>query len=281
MTQTAKQLIDVGQIGNSSTGDILYDGGEKVNGVINSVYSAFGDQRLESLNNGVDSMVLHATGYYQKATAQTFRLPIELGTMWDVDATGGSVSPILPKGKRGECVRFINTNGSLSVNNPLVIQPQSGNSFVGLSGVLTVSTPYTIVECICISDGAVSIWNYNIKSLFGEEQKIIDTINIIGTINTVIPIVHVSQYTAFKLNLVAVGANGASRSSEVNILVDNINKKVYSTEFAVLYTSNEDLIDFSFSINAQNIITMIVKSTGANTRLSIKSTDVQRVGSST
>lgn len=64
--QTGKKLIDVGQIGNPSTGDPLYDGGVKLNEMVTNIYNAFGDVRLLTANNGVGTMLLHATGYYQK-----------------------------------------------------------------------------------------------------------------------------------------------------------------------------------------------------------------------
>ena len=50
--QTPKQLIDVGEIGNASTGDILFDGGVKINNDINAIYNAFGDQRKMATANG-------------------------------------------------------------------------------------------------------------------------------------------------------------------------------------------------------------------------------------
>ena len=61
-----KKVIDVGEVGNASTGDILYAGGVKINQNYDAIYNAFGDQRLFAAGSGEGSQKIHATSYYQK-----------------------------------------------------------------------------------------------------------------------------------------------------------------------------------------------------------------------
>lgn len=61
--QELKTLIDTGIKGNSSTGDILYDGGEKLNINMDSLWNVFGDYRLyDETTHGQGRQTLHAIG---------------------------------------------------------------------------------------------------------------------------------------------------------------------------------------------------------------------------
>lgn len=278
--QQPKKRVDVGQIGNASTGDILYDGGVKVNSNFDSVYNAFADQRYYAAGFGVENMKIHATGYYQKVDQAEFRTPIALGSQYDVDASTGAVSPILPKGKRGEGCVFVNMNGTLSINNPMVIQASANGSFVGLSDSLTVTTPYSRVECWCISDSGNPIWNYSISSIFGEKQSAIEGTYSATKDGKSVQLAHISQYKTIKLLLTASSTDGTRvRSSEVNLLVDNLNKKIYDTEYAVQSFGADGLITFDFTIDVNNFINMNIKSPIDGVKLAVKSIATQRIGS--
>lgn len=278
--QKGKKRIDIGQIGNASTGDILYDGGEKVNSNFDALYNAFADQRYYTAGYGVENMKVHATGYYQKVDQAEFRTPIALGSMYDVDTSTGAVSPILPKGKRGEGCVFVNLNGTLSVNNPMVIQASSNGSFVGLSDALTVTAPYSRVECWCISDSGNPIWNYSITSLFGEKQAAIEGTYTATRDGRSVPICHISQYKTIKLIVTASSNDGVRvRTSEVNLLIDNLNKKIYDTEFAVQSFGADGLITFDFTIDLNNYVNMNIKSPIDGVKVAVKSLTTQRIGS--
>lgn len=289
INQEVKQYIDVGEIGNASTGDILYDGGVKINHNFDSVYNAFGDQRLGSVGHGEGHQTIHATGYYQKVTQHDFRTPIGLGTMWDVDTTTGAASPMIVEGKPGECVVFVNTNGSFSVNSPLSIGVASG-SFVGVQGALNITVPFARVECWCIKkENGVAVWDYSVSSLFGDKQTPINKTVAVTGAETKVRIAHVDEYNTIKLMLTAMNTNSSKmRQSEINLLIENTpgidhtKKKVHATEFAVFRVGNvnedDEIVKIGFDIDANGFVNAVVSSSVAGIKLAIKSIATQRVG---
>ncbi|WWS25377.1 hypothetical protein vBKpnAMK6_00436 [Klebsiella phage vB_Kpn_AM_K6] len=96
-TDKGKKIIDVGEIGNASTGDILYDGGVKINDNFDAIYNAFADQRLFAAGGGALNQKIHATSYYQKIkfgdanSAGT----VPMGSCIDADCSEGAVQVAL------------------------------------------------------------------------------------------------------------------------------------------------------------------------------------------
>lgn len=282
--QVGKQKVDIGQIGNPSTGDILYDGGDKINSNTDATFNAFGDQRLYNQGIAENNQVIHATGYYQKVTQLDFRTPVALGSMFDVDTTSGSVNPILDKGKRGEGVIFVNFNGSISVNRPMIIQASSGGSFIGVQGALTITAPFSRVECWCVDDtGGIPIWNYKITSLFGTDQSPVDKTFALSNTPTNIQLSHLSEFQSMKVLLTSTNQNSSKmRSSEANLLIDSVNKKVHTTEFGVLQTGftegQAELFTFEFTIDVQGYVSLTAKTSYPNVRLAVKVISTQKIG---
>lgn len=285
--QEPKKLIDVGEIGNASTGDILFDGGEKLNSNMNAIYNAFGDQRKMSLadGTGADGQKIHATGYYQKAdTRDYYALPVELGSMHDIDTTDGGVIVTLDKGKQGEAVEFINSNGSISVNNPLTVIPQ--NSFKNLAGNLTVTAPFTRIVCRCISDSTQegSVWDYSIESLFGQKQIPTDGTWSIGAAGGIdIPLFHRTEYNTAKLLITCQSTDGKKiKSAELNILIDTLNSSVISTEYAVMRVGNidgeDEIAKITFKIDASNMVAVNIASSITGLRAAVKVIATQKIG---
>lgn len=285
--QIPKQLIDTGEIGNASTGDILFDGGNKLNDDINAIYNAFGDQRKMKLNNGQgkDGQTIHANGYYQKAdSADYYSTPVDLGTMHDIDTTAGGVLVTLSKGKLGEAVSFINSNGSISVNNPLTIQ--AIDSFIGVNGNLVITSPYCEVVCRCISESSQegSIWNYSIRSMFGQQQVPTEgtwSVNLDGS--ATVPLFHKSEYNSAKLLVTCQTADGKkAKNAELNILIDSLNSSVLSTEYAVMrfgnQTEDDEIANISFTVNTAGFVTINISSKLSNLRASIKVIATQKIG---
>lgn len=278
ITQSPKQLIDIGIIGNASTGDILYDGGKKINEDFNQVYNTFGDQRLVDTPN----QILHATGYYQKMPQiSDWAREIPLGSMIDVDTSYGNVSANIAKGKQGECVVFVNSNGSISKDNFFEIQVL--DRFVNLSTPnLRVTEPYTKITLWCISDaGGVAVWDYSIESMFGESQVPLDKTYTVSPTPRDITLTQATRYQTVKLLLTAVSADAKRvKTSEVILYVDNIGKKVYSTEYGVLRlgetNDDDEIYSADYSIVGDNIVLKV--SAVTNIRLAVKVTDTQSIG---
>lgn len=282
--QEPKQLIDVGEIGNASTGDILFDGGEKLNSNINAIYNAFGDQRKMPLDDGQGptGQVIHATGYYQKLANSEFATAVQNGAMFDIDNTDLPAVVTLTKGVRGEGVKFINSNGSVSVSKPLTIVPS--DSFVGLSGPLVVTAPYAEVTVWCISDeGGRSIWNYRIRNMFGDyHDPVQGTWQIPGSGSVKAMLFDKSEYIAAKFLVTARSSDGKRmKSSEINIMVDTVNSEIISTEYAVMrigaLNEDDDIAVYSFQIEGTGLVS--ITATGApGLRVAVKSIATQKIG---
>ncbi|UPW39242.1 putative baseplate wedge tail fiber connector [Escherichia phage vB_EcoM_ESCO47] len=282
--QTPKQLIDTGEIGNASTGDILFDGGNKINDDINAIYNAFGDQRKMATANGTgpSGQTIYATGYYQKGKATDYQTPVAVGTMHDIDTTEGGVIAIVDRAELGDSVEFINSNGSISVNNPLSIQVTNG-SIKGVLGNLVISTPFTHVVLRCISsNGGESVWNYSIDSMFGQKESPVDgTWSLTGT-SVDIPLFYRTDYNTAKLLVTCQSTDGRKiKTCEINILIDAINSQVLSTEYAVMRVGNVDEADeianISFAI-VNNFATMTVTSSIIGLRTAVKVISTQKIG---
>lgn len=284
--QEPKLLIDVGEIGNASTGDILFDGGEKINKNFNAIYNAFGDQRKMDVNEGQGptGQRIHATGYYQKAENNSvYSTPVLTGTCHDIDTSSGGFSVTLAKGVRGEGVFFINSNGSISVNNPLTII--AVDAFKGQAGPVLITSPFVKIECWCISDeGGRSIWDYSVTSMFGESQTPIDkTIAIPSTGSADIPLFHKTELNAAKLLVTSQTTDGKKiRSSEINILVDIVNNQVISTEYAIMRVGNineeDDIAAASFNINGNDNVNLNITSDIIGLRVAVKVISTQKIG---
>ena len=282
--QEPKKLIDTGEIGNASTGDILFDGGNKINSDFNAIYNAFGDQRKMAVANGTgaDGQIIHATGYYQKHSIAEYATPVKVGTRHDIDTSTVGVKVIIERGELGDCVEFINSNGSISVTNPLTIQ--AIDSIKGVSGNLVVTSPYSKVTLRCISsDNSTSVWNYSIESMFGQKESPTEgTWNISTTGSVDIPLFHRTEYNMAKLLVTCQSVDGRKiKTTEINILVDTVNSEVISSEYAVMRVGNEteedEIANIAFSIK-ENYVTATISSSTVGMRAAVKVIATQKIG---
>ncbi|UYD59699.1 baseplate protein [Aeromonas phage avDM5] len=282
MLQDTKKRVDVGVIGNPSTGDILYDGGVKLNTVIDALYNTFGDYRLySSASEGADSQILHATGFYQKLSRQYYAgNPVDIGSMHDADTTSGALTMTLPNAKLGEGCVFINSNGSISPSNPLIIRPQSGETILGTSGNLTITSPYSRIIVWCTkADGNQKYWEYGITPLFGDSMMPVEKTILATATPTNIRIAGKNEYVAIKLLVAAKNNAGtAFKTAETFIAIDTIKNEVINTEYAVLKNTDSELYDIRFFIGAGDNVYAEVKSLSGQLRFSIKAIDTVKIG---
>lgn len=282
-TQTPKQVVDIGEIGNASTGDILYDGGAKINDNFDAVYNQFGDQRYFAAAAGSGNQKIYATGYYQKLSAVNYvSSAVENGTCHDMDTSSGAISVRLSKGKLGEAVYFVNSNGSLSKTNPLKIQ--ADDAFIDGSKELTVAYPYSRIECWCVNveaDGT-AVWNYSISSMFGNTYQPLQETFSVSTSQTTITICSADAYAAVKLFISAGTADGQMRrTSEVLLMIDNVGKQIYETEYAVLKIGDngaDNLFVIAYTIDNFGNVVANVSTTIANVRFTIQTLATQAFG---
>lgn len=285
INQTPKLLVDIGEIGNASTGDILYEGGRKLNVDLDSLYNTFGDQRLYSVNNGENSQVLHATGYYQKATnIIEWNSTVALGSMRDVNTAEGVITARIAKGKAGEGVIFINSNGSLSTSMPLEVELQGTDSFLtAATNKMKFTQPYTKITLWCIDDAnGVGTWDYKIESMFGNQSVLLDKTYNMSSVVRDIPIAYRADYKTIKLMLTAISTDETKyKASEMLLYIDLKDRKVYSTEYAVIRrgqaNDDDEIYAIDFRIDNQDIIQAAISSPTAM-KLAIKVISAQTIG---
>ncbi|WWV92367.1 baseplate wedge tail fiber connector [Escherichia coli phage phiS] len=284
MAQVPKKRIDTGTVGNPSTGDILYDGGNKINDNFDSIYDAFADQRFKDIDHGVGRMVIHATGYYQKHPRQSYAgSAVEIGSLHDIDTTQGALIAILPKAKVGEGVVFINSNGSFSTTTPLNIRTQAGDSISGYSGDAVITQPFSKVTVWCTAvEGSRVTWRLGIESMFTDTTMPLDkTVNVTG-VATNVAIAAKTEYVSIKLLTTASNTSGSKmRSSETLLMIDSKAGKVYATEYAVLQKTEDELYKVRYFIGSGDKVYAEYKATGENIRLAVKAVDTIKIGVAT
>lgn len=266
MLQEPKELIDIGEIGNTSTGDILFDGGEKLNKVINALYNTYGDYRLTSLDNGIGRAILHATGYYQKHPRSYYTQPIDIGSMHDINVLDGTLSIRLPKAVQGEGVVIANFNGSISDKLKLIIVPNISDDIDDTGSSLTITKPFTKITLFCTKTvGSRAVWSFKTESLFGDSvQAVQGTYDI--TTEKFIEVANKDEFKSIKFML--TGTNDTEfKTSEVMIHIDLLNSAVYHTEYAVVKSDGTDLYSVQFSIDNDILYAKITTTSRATVTL--------------
>ena len=253
-TQQEKQRIDVGEKGDANTGDIIYDGGVKLNRTLDNLYNAFGDQRLYSIGSGDNLQKLFATGYYQKLPPSEYASKIELGSMHDLDTTTGDLVINLPTPKLGEQVKFINSNGTFQ-SNKAILRCDAGSSIRG-SNELDLIHPYSHITLTCINDvGATKVWDYKIEPMFGDYSVPVDTskVEIEANAKVTIDLFDKSTYSGAKLVLSAKELKSGQKEmtvSEILLMIDSDGNTIYSDEYSVLFKTKKIFnIDFKITGN--------------------------------
>ena len=250
-TDKGKKIIDVGEIGNASTGDILYDGGVKINDNFDAIYNAFADQRLFAAGGGALNQKIHATSYYQKIkfgdanSAGT----VPMGSCIDADCSEGAVQIRLSKGKAGEAVFVVNSNGSASKARSIKITTNGegvADAFKDGSRELIINTPRCRIElwCIEVKANGAAVWDYSISSMFGSTYSPLEATYNLTSSPINIRLGYNDDYSTVKL-LLSFSANPGGQtikrqSSEVMLMIDPTitssapNGRVFDTEYAVL-----------------------------------------------
>lgn len=288
-TQIPKEVVNVGEIGNASTGDILYDGGVKINNNFSDIFNAFGDQRLFAAADGENTQIIHATGYYQKLSfADYSSSEIALGTCHDISTNGQKLNVTIAKGNVGEAIYFVNADGSISAETSLTITTSANDGFASGGNKIEIVSPYTKVEVWCISKDTSGncIWDYSITSMFGQQHVPLERTFTINQTGTDIIIAGVREFNSIKLLMSYVATppgKNIRQSSETLLLIDSSMNKVYSTEYGVIRMGGEKGEDeffytATYSVNASGKVVLNVKSNYSNARLAIKSIGTQTVG---
>lgn len=268
-----KKRIDTGIRNNPSTGDVLADGGDKLNVNADSLYNTFGDKRLYEFNQGIDRQFLHATGYWQKYPPIEYSKVVPMGSKHDIDTTTGSITLKLPKVKVGECVDIINSNGSISSRNPLIIQTDLNDSFSDGQKSITIRTPHLRIITWGVRDlNGFGTWDYSIHPLYEKEFSPVDINEFIKTTGTIFDIANINDFKVIKLlTYFHDSINNYSKSSEILLHMNNETKTVYHAEYAVIGNKPEDLIHIEFFLDGDMVKMRVQSKAGSNSRFIMKS----------
>lgn len=272
-----KQQVDVGERNNSSTGDPIHDGGVKINSNNDNLYNTFGDMRLFLNAGGVGLQTLHATGYYQKHKPEEYVRAVEMGSMHDMDVSTGSITVRLPKVKQGECVVFINSNGSINNKRNVVFMSQDGEGIEGTGKTYRHQYGFSkITFWGHISSTGAGIWKHKLEALNGNYYSILNTELEINHKETKIPVCSYLDYSTIKiLTYFEDVADQIVRSSEILLTINRINKGVYSVEYGISGNNGDkEVLDLKFAIEDEMIICKAMTKTGQKASLRLRTTEL-------
>lgn len=271
-----KERVDIGIPNNPSTGDVLADGGIKINNNFDDIYNKFGDNRLFEIDHGVDRQTIHATGYWQKHQPTFYTKVVEIGSQHDIDTTTGSVTVRLPKLKVGESISIINSNNSVSNDKHIRVQCENTDSFMDGELAKIFRIPGSKINLWGVSDDrGMGKWDYELTPLYNKTINPVYEDIFVKTTGTTIDIANISDFKVIKfLIYFHDDIQRLSKSSEVILHVNSSTRKVYHTEYGVVSNREEEMFDLLFEVNADDLIRLTVKTRiGNNARFIIKSID--------
>ncbi|MNC19473.1 Bacteriophage T4 gp9/10-like protein [compost metagenome] len=262
----SKDLINTGVAGDSTTGDNLFTGGNKVNQMFEEIYNAFGKQ-------GANPQIIHASGYWQTPSRSSYTFPIAAGSQISADTRNGSLVVKLPNGKVGEMVRIRDIYGSWT-NSPITVRPDGLEKIDGMLGDQVFGIAYTELTFVCIQDDVGSVnWTYSLRLMNERELRLIDNLFVLTPSTPVTYVIGPTDlFVAAKLLISGRQTSGGTSvtSSEIHLAHDGITN-VY-TESSVLGTGITRVYDVDFSIQSGNVL-MTLSTTLAQAKVQVRSTD--------
>lgn len=271
----SKNLINTGVVGDSSTGDSLFNGGVKINTMFEEIYDAFG-------LNGANPQNIHATGYFQTPPRTYYTFPIQPGAQLNVDTRNGDLTVKLPNGKIGEMVRIRDVYGSW-LNSPVTVQPDGLESINGAIGGLVLNVALTDVLFVCINDTPGSVnWTYSISSISSKDivKSASGIIDRDFSLSLTTPITHLvcplSVITTVKLLVSGLQTSGgvSATSSEIHLVTDGVTHSY--NEFSVLNTGTDRVYDIDFSVVSGNLM-MSITTLLASAKVHVQATDYTKI----
>ncbi|QHJ79041.1 MAG: hypothetical protein [Caudoviricetes sp.] len=288
MIQDTKKRIDTGSPDQPDSGDTIHVGGNKINESIDNLYNAFGDYRQYINPNGtlgVGSMFIHATGYYQKMTNQYYASNIiDIGSMHDIDTTTGPVKVRLPATpttrKRGELIKIVNSSGSVSPNNPIIIET-TGNDRIDEQSSLTLTEPFTEAILWVTNDSVgTGEWKFRTQSMIGQNAAPpMLTQAITGKNEVSIPLFDIASYTSAKLMILAVDTTLNSKHKEIcETLLLVKDGQVLSTEYGRIKDEDYTIFETKYAVVGSKVVMKVKGVDTTSAKITIKTVETMKEG---
>lgn len=288
MIQTPKTRIDTGETDKPDSGDTIHVGGNKINENMDNIFNAFADYRMYSNPNGnlgIGEMIIHGTGYYQKMTNQYYASNIiDIGSMHDIDTNSGPVRVRLPSTpatrKRGEMIKIVNSSGSVSFTNPIIIET-TGSDTIDEQSSLTITEPFVEVILWVTNDGIASgRWMFKTNSMFGQDASpYMKTTTVNGSDEVSVPLFDVNSYDGAKLMILAVDTTLNSKHREISETLLLIKDgQVFSTEYARIKNENFTVCEIRYAIVAGQVVLIIKGIDTLSLKVTIKTVETMKEG---
>lgn len=272
----SKDLIKTGAAGDPTSGDSLFVGGNKINGMFQELYDAFG-------RRGANPQIIHATGYWQTPTRSSYTFPVAIGSQLNVDTRNGSLVVKLPNGKLGEMVRLRDAFGTWG-SSPCVVRADGLEQIDSRLGDIVVDDPFSELTFVCVSDTPGSVnWTYsqtylNDKGVPSQGQvKLIDRVFEITPTNPVTyALGSLSNFVSLKLMISGIQTEGGSlvTASEIHLAHDGVTN-VY-TESSVLNTGDTRVYAVNFNVQS-GIVVMSLSTTLTKVKVHVLATDLIKI----
>ena len=250
------QLIDLGVKGDPTTGDVLYDGAEKVNNSLNSMYEKFTNTAIP-----LASRVIHVDGYYNIITAPLFTpVDLEIGSKYEIDTTLGIVNLTLPLAtKVGESISIRNLSNSWHLY-PVNVSSQTGENIIS-PGTETLQISNSLSEIKFVID-AVGSWKVSITDPLDVTINSSWSFENIQFEETDYPIIGLNSLYFDNITLEVTAVHDTTVNSSIINIIHN--KNVSGTSVAHLEDRNQNISGTLYTYAVQLVNNNVILSITPN-----------------
>lgn len=246
--------VDLGVAGDPQTGDTIYDGGTKVNGMLEEIFN-------RSAPDGGD---FRMTGYWipDESSLVDLGSSVPPGFRVDVNTELNTKSIVLDHNEisysRGDQLQFRDERGTWDTN-PCSFDVVSG-TIDGVSDPILVRSQNSVVTLTCV-DPDNNEWIMRTDSLRGRfDNPLNDQATITDSDDYDAVIYDTDNALSAKLMLSATLDSDPTVRTISEVLVTDDGSQVFSTEYAVINTNGTAIFEISFQYIADQVVAVVTTS---------------------
>lgn len=259
----ALQVIDTGTPGDPSTGDPLFEGGQKINSMFEEIYGA-------GAPTGSD---FRMTGFWipDETSGANLLLPIPAGLKIDVDTSVAQKTVLLGDGEtyaEGDEIWLRDRRNSWHTN-PVVLEIVGPTGSIDGSSQKTFRSRGGIIKLTCLN-GPGNQWESKVESRSGRFDQLTNFDASITSSTSFSGVLYNTNNLAAMKVLVSITDNSDPGNKTVSeLLVSDDGTNAISTEYALLNTKGNTVgaIDFNF---VSNEVVITVSTTLASASVRVK-----------